>query len=906
MTARIKKLPFPARAARAILALCVTLALACAPGAPVFAAPDYTYGTVYTFDISTGPITITNGSTAETLGVWHGPAPQVFHDLILPDEIIDITGTSTNNPITADAPTITVNTTRLAHINLDNVSINRSITIKPEPDGTIDNACAFSLIPGANVVLSVSGESTLVSGPSYAGIRVPQTASLEIVGDDVSIRLGRTEHIVLVFDKSGSMMNENRMTRAQDAAIQFCKDILAGSPSTQIAVVAYDEAAQKISSFSSDITALTASIRTIVPMGDNDAGEGLALADTLLKGVPGHGSVIILADGDTINKPNAISVVTGMKALYDIYSIGISLPNAASRQFLDDCQNKGYYDITALSNLEDAFASISESIPITSNNLTAVSPAPTGVIPNDPATYRGGAGIGGNDGESAGSITIRNAHVTAHSGGYGAGIGGGRNGSGGKFLLDGGAVEAYSALSSKTGAYGAGVGGGYGGAGGSIAISGGKLLAYSVRYGDGYGAGLGSGAYGASGGDIAIVRAEVEAYSSGGSGDGYGAGIGGGHRSPAGTVVITDHDRVIAQSVSSGSGAGTGHGADIGAGYENNNHGNQLILTNSPGGDYLIGNVVLPSAVDRYVISVLDRLIIPRGASLRIPANVTLVNDGVIENYGSLINDFKLVNNGRLDNFANMSGGGQLIQNPGSFFDGGLIIPPPDANSYLDRGPSWYTPGGSGRSLRAANDKIWVDYGLSGTTATLYLTPQKAEDIVRNSEDGTADFDLSGIGGLTEWSFPKASLAYFSEKGLGVEFQTPLGVVRLSRAAAADIAEQGGGEQLHLRFRRVEIYTLNLEQRSALRADDAVYELAATVDGQRLRDAGGPVTAVVPYTGELPAGAWLLSENGRRTAAAFSYENNALRFTSDVFSLFAVGRGGAPATDTNIPWYYVR
>jgi hypothetical protein len=889
------------------LALCAALSLTCAPGgAPVFAAPPgYIYGTVNpSFSVSDGPITITNGSAAETLGVWYGPEPQVYHDLILPDEVINITGVSTSNSIAADAPTITVNTTRRVRVNLDNVTINRSITIKP--DDTIDNACAFSLIPGANVTLGMSGESRLTSGPSYAGIRVPVAASLEILGDLSGIQ----GDVVLVIEKSSSMAGE-RLDKAKEAAILLCTDILRIRPNARIAVVTFGSTAEVVKEFSSNTNELTAAINEITTSGKTNTYSGLFEAQNLLDSPGTVGSVILLSDGepdlpldpDPLPNPNhpaetAVDKANDIMTRHHMYSIGVSLPDGSPGQlFLKQCHNKGYYDVTDLSDLQDAFEVYGK--------LTAVSATPTGVIPGDPSTYRGGAGIGGNDGESAGSITIRGAQVIAYSGGYGAGIGGGRGGNGGKFLLDGGVVEAYSAFNSGSDSYGAGVGGGYGGAGASVAIPSGNLFACSAsNAGDGYGAGIGSGAYGANSGEVAIIRAAVETYSAYESGDGYGAGIGGGYRSPAGTVVITDHYRIIAQSVSDG--AGTGRGADIGAGHENNNHGNQLILTNSPGGDYLIGNVVLPSAIERYVISFLDRLIIPSGASLRIPSNVTLVNDGIIENYGSLINDFKLVNNGRLDNFADLRNIGQFIQNPGSFFNGSFPIAPPDTSSYLERYPYWYTPGGSGRSLRAANDKVWVDYGLSGTRATLYLTPGKAEDIVRNSEDGTADFDLSGIGGLTEWAFPKAALAYFSEKGLGVEFRTPLGDVSLDRAAAADIAEQGGGEQLYLRFHRVETYTLNLAQRSALRADDAVYELEAAVDGQKLRGAGGAVSVRVSYTGDLPAGAWLLDENGRRTATAFSYERGSLRFTSGVFSLFAVGRGGAPATDANVPWYYVR
>ena len=73
-------------------------------------------------------------------------------------------------------------------------------------------------------------------------------------------------------------------------------------------------------------------------------------------------------------------------------------------------------------------------------------------------TDRGGAGIGGGNKGSGGTITITGGEVTATGGGTGwsgAGIGGGNNGSGGTITITGGVVNATGG-----GGGGAGIGGG--------------------------------------------------------------------------------------------------------------------------------------------------------------------------------------------------------------------------------------------------------------------------------------------------------------------------------------------------------------------------------------------------------------------------------------------------------------
>ena len=107
------------------------------------------------------------------------------------------------------------------------------------------------------------------------------------------------------------------------------------------------------------------------------------------------------------------------------------------------------------------------------------------------------AGIGGNNGETAGTITIH-----------------------------GGTVEAKSNGSNTAGA---GIGGGYGGSGGTVTIYGGTVTAN----GSNRGAGIGGGWYGAAGGNINIYGGTVNA-----TGGISGAGIGGGEDGAGGNINI--------------------------------------------------------------------------------------------------------------------------------------------------------------------------------------------------------------------------------------------------------------------------------------------------------------------------------------------------------------------------------
>ena len=112
----------------------------------------------------------------------------------------------------------------------------------------------------------------------------------------------------------------------------------------------------------------------------------------------------------------------------------------------------------------------------------------------------GGAGIGGNDNEGCGTVTINGGVINASGGNYSsAGIGGGYYGAGGTVTINGGTITAIGGNW-----YGAGIGGGYYGAGGNVTIKGGTITATAGSSG---GCGIGKGYYGSSSGTLTVGAA---------------------------------------------------------------------------------------------------------------------------------------------------------------------------------------------------------------------------------------------------------------------------------------------------------------------------------------------------------------------------------------------------------------
>ncbi len=164
----------------------------------------------------------------------------------------------------------------------------------------------------------------------------------------------------------------------------------------------------------------------------------------------------------------------------------------------------------------------------------------------------GNAGIGGNNNQSAGTISISGGKITVQGGTNGAGIGGGNGGDGGEITINGGNIEVTSA------AYAAGIGGGSNGGGGDITINGGNVTVTGSPSG---GAGIGSGASAANSGFITINgnQSVVIVHNE----EALGAGIGGGNGTGC-SIVTINGGTVEAYGGYGGAGIGGGPGSNQG------------------------------------------------------------------------------------------------------------------------------------------------------------------------------------------------------------------------------------------------------------------------------------------------------------------------------------------------------
>lgn len=240
------------------------------------------------------------------------------------------------------------------------------------------------------------------------------------------------------------------------------------------------------------------------------------------------------------------------------------------------------------------------------------------------------AGIGGNDGESAGIITIESGKITAKGDNRGAGIGGGWFGAAGNITIHGGTIDATGGGYNSNG--GAGIGSGHDSSGnnGSITITGGNITA--------------TGGWGT-------------------------ACIGGGTQSPAGTITISGGVITALKTTVSEMYSGRIGGGDISiTGGEITITGNPVIKTGAinttnttkGGGILFIGNDATKikqgkvygntTAPDGYTVEEKETLTIPEGASLTVAEGSTLVNKGTIktEGNGAITNNGAIHNTGTL------------------------------------------------------------------------------------------------------------------------------------------------------------------------------------------------------------------------------------------------------------------
>ncbi len=99
---------------------------------------------------------------------------------------------------------------------------------------------------------------------------------------------------VLVIDRSGSMDVSGKMEGAKDAAVAFVEQM---RPGDRTAIVAFDNQAELIQSFTSDTHALSRAIRSIRPGSSTALYDSLIAGVEQLDGVAGRRALLLLTDG---------------------------------------------------------------------------------------------------------------------------------------------------------------------------------------------------------------------------------------------------------------------------------------------------------------------------------------------------------------------------------------------------------------------------------------------------------------------------------------------------------------------------------------------------------------------------------------------------------------------------------
>lgn len=150
-----------------------------------------------------------------------------------------------------------------------------------------------------------------------------KSASAEQGYEGNSCTQSRGLDIALVMDNSGSIESND----PNDIRIAASKDLINNlHPYDRMSVIQFDQVAKNLQSLTSDRTAITNALDSLVPFGGTDLSEGMgaALLEFEANGGNNHKIMIILSDGESIN--NSISIEHAKKAHQEnivIYTIGL-------------------------------------------------------------------------------------------------------------------------------------------------------------------------------------------------------------------------------------------------------------------------------------------------------------------------------------------------------------------------------------------------------------------------------------------------------------------------------------------------------------------------------------------------------------------------------------------------------
>ena len=172
----------------------------------------------------------------------------------------------------------------------------------------------------------------------------------------------KSNAVVLVLDVSGSMSGD-RITKLKEATVKFAEEILNREKNSEISIVTFGSTI-KILEFSNNYTEIVRFTSNISAGGGTNMTKGIETADKLLsdeKMTNYVKSIIIMSDGRPDNASSAKDAATKLFEKYNIYSIGLIL-SSDQKMFMQNIQNKGYFDANNLSDLINSFLQVAEEI----------------------------------------------------------------------------------------------------------------------------------------------------------------------------------------------------------------------------------------------------------------------------------------------------------------------------------------------------------------------------------------------------------------------------------------------------------------------------------------------------------------------------------------------------------------
>jgi tight adherence protein B len=186
--------------------------------------------------------------------------------------------------------------------------------------------------------------TVVMDGPAWNGQRLgPDSFTVTMNGQpvqvDQAIPLGEQQNasqpsVILAVDTSGSMLTNNNIDIARDAAANFASQL--GS-SMRVGVMSFANAPEVEQELTDDAGAVQAAVRALAvddPQGDTALYDAVVRGAEQLAGQPGQRNLVVLSDGQHDGTSTTLqqAAAAARKHNVTIFTVGLEVPGAAQDQ----------------------------------------------------------------------------------------------------------------------------------------------------------------------------------------------------------------------------------------------------------------------------------------------------------------------------------------------------------------------------------------------------------------------------------------------------------------------------------------------------------------------------------------------------------------------------------------------